>query len=303
MPTSPVVRRALRWGARLTAGAVGVVLLAGAAVYGASSHHAARRYAVPAHDLAVRDDAAAVARGAHLVRARGCVGCHGEGLVGRVELDDPMIGRLAGPNLTRGGRGAELTAADWERAVRHGVRRDGTALFVMPAQEHNGMSDEDLGAIVAYARSLPPSTNRPPLSQAGPVMRTLQTAGQVKLYPAEEIDHARPHPARVAVAPTAAYGAYLATMCTGCHGAQLSGGRIPGAPPDWKPAANITPAGVGRYTEADFVRALREGVRPDGSHIDPSMPVERITRHMTDVELAAVWAYLRTVPARPYGGR
>jgi cytochrome c553 len=134
-------------------------------------------------------------------------------------------------------------------------------------------------------------------------MRTLQTAGQVKLYPAEEIDHARPHPARVAVAPTAAYGAYLATMCTGCHGAQLSGGRIPGAPPDWKPAANITPAGVGRYTEADFVRALREGVRPDGSHIDPSMPVERITRHMTDVELAAVWAYLRTVPARPYGGR
>jgi cytochrome c553 len=92
-------------------------------------------------------------------------------------------------------------------------------------------------------------------------------------------------------------------MCTGCHGERFSGGPIPGAPPDWKPAANLTPTGLGHYTEADFVRALRDGVRPGGARIDPSMPVERVTRHMNDVELAALWAYLRTVPPRPYGGR
>jgi mono/diheme cytochrome c family protein len=248
MRTTPLPRTALRWGARLTAGALAVALLAGAAVYGASERHARARYAVPAHPIRVPDTPAAAARGAHLAATRGCVGCHGDGLAGRVELDDPMVGRLAGPNLTRGGRGAALTDADWERAVRHGVRRDGTPLFIMPAAEHTGMSDEDLGAIVAYARQLPASPAVPPPSRAGPVLRAMQAAGQLHLYSAAEIDHRRPHPARVAPAPTAAYGAYLATMCTGCHGPGFSGGPIPGArragsrrPTSPRPASATTP--------------------------------------------------------------
>jgi mono/diheme cytochrome c family protein len=92
-------------------------------------------------------------------------------------------------------------------------------------------------------------------------------------------------------------------MCTGCHGPGLSGGPIAGGPPDWPPAANLTPTGLGHYTEADFIRALREGVRPGGVPIDAAMPVARITRHMTDVELRALYAYLRSVPPRPYGSR
>jgi cytochrome c553 len=231
------------------------------------------------------------------------VGCHGEDLAGHVELDNALIGRLAGPNLTRGGRGATLTDADWERAVRHGVRRVGSPLFIMPATEHTGMSDEDLGAIVAYARSLTARPNVPPASRAGPVLMAMQAVGKVNLYSAAEIDHARVHPTRVDAEPTARYGAYLATMCTGCHGPGLSGGPIPGAPPDWKPAANLTPGGIGHYTEADFLRALREGVRPGGAPIDSQMPVRRITRHMDDTELRALYAYLHTLPTRPYGGR
>ena len=54
---------------------------------------------------------------------------------------------------------------------------------------------------------------------------------------------------------------------------------------------------------ADFVRALRDGVRPGGTPIDSQMPVRRITRHLDDTELRALYAYLRTLPARPYGGR
>ena len=165
------------------------------------------------------------------------------------------------------------------------------------------MSDEDLGAIVAYARALPPSDSVVPASHAGPVIRALQAIGQVNVYPAAEIDHARAHPARVVAEPTARYGAYLAPMCTGCHGPGFGGGPMPGAPPDWKPGANLTPTGIGHYRTADFVRALREGVRPDGSRIDPQMPVARITRHLDDVELQALHAYLRTLPPRPYGSR
>jgi mono/diheme cytochrome c family protein len=182
------------------------------------------------------------------------------------------------------------------------VRRDGSSLTVMPSNEFNGMSDADLGAIVAYARSLPADEVPSVPLRVGPVIRALFVAGQVDLTPAAKIDHARPHPAAVAAEPTAAFGQYLAQGCTGCHGAGFSGGKIPGAPPDWKPAANITPGGIGRYSAADFARVLREGRRPDGSPVDTLMPY-RLTKHMTDVELSALYAYLRTVPARPYGNR
>jgi cytochrome c553 len=122
------------------------------------------------------------------------------------------------------------------------------------------------------------------------------------LLPAERIDHNAMHPTQVAAEPTARFGQYLAAGCTGCHGPSLSGGKIPGAPPDWKPAANITPVGIGHYTEADFVTALRSGKRPGGTPIDTLMPW-RLTREMSDVELRAIYAYLKTVPAREYGMR
>jgi cytochrome c553 len=210
-------------------------------VYGASERRARARFDVPEHPFtAPAGDAAAVARGRRLATVRGCAGCHGFGLAGRVELDNPLIGRLAGPNLTRGGRGAELTDADWERAVRHGVRRDGTPLFVMPAGEHNGMSDEDLGAI-APTRAACRAPRPAAAVAAGPVLRAMQASGQVNVYSAAEIDHRRPHPARVAAEPTAAYGAYLATMCTGCHGQRFGGGKIPAPRPTGSPPPTSPP--------------------------------------------------------------
>jgi hypothetical protein len=83
----------------------------------------------------------------------------------------------------------------------------------------------------------------------------------------------------------------------------LSGGTLPGAPPDAKPAANITPEGIGTWTEQDFFRAMREGVRPDGTPIDSTMMPIPLTREMTDLETRAVYMYLRTVPPKPFGGR
>ena len=296
------MRTVLRWSARIAAVTLLLILVAAGAVYGLSERRLHAHYDVRSHPFAARTDAGAVAEGARLVTVKGCVDCHGANLTGNVIIDDPLVGRLAGPNLTRGGRGATLSDEDWERAVRHGVRRDGASLAVMPSNEFNGLSDADLGAIVAYVRSLPADTTPTVPVRAGPLIRTLFVAGQVDLASASSIDHARPHPASVVAEPTAAFGKYLAQGCTGCHGAGFSGGKIPGAPPDWKPAANITPEGIGRYTEADFMRVLRAGRRPDGSAVDSLMPY-RLMKHMTDVELRALYAYLRTVPPRPYGQR
>jgi mono/diheme cytochrome c family protein len=103
---------------------------------------------------------------------------------------------------------------------------------------------------------------------------------------------------------SAEYGQYLARNagCPSCHGPGLSGGKIPGTPPEWKPAANITPTGIGAWSLDDFKRALREGKRPNGTPIDSIMPW-KASGHMTDDEIASVYAFLRTVPAREFGNR
>src|SRR5262245_13450748 len=165
----------IRWSLRIVGGLVTMIVLALAGVYAVSQRKLTRTFEVPSHAIVVRSDSSSIARGAHLAQIRACVACHGQGFVGHVEMDNLLLGRLAGPNLTKGGRGAELTDADWERAVRHGVRRDGRALLIMPAHEHTGMSDEDLASIVAYVRSLPASPNKPPKTRAGPRTRATYT--------------------------------------------------------------------------------------------------------------------------------
>jgi hypothetical protein len=68
--------------------------------------------------------------------------------------------------------------------------------------------------------------------------------------------------------------------------------------------ANITPheTGLQGWTEADFLRALRQGKRKDGTDIKPQMPWS-VYGQMNDVELKALWAYLQTVPPVPKGNR
>lgn len=278
-----------------------LVLALTGTVYALSERQIHTSYEVPEHPLVVPTDSASIARGKHLATIRGCVDCHGDDLSGKMVIDEPAIGRIGGANLTRGRNGGALTARDWERAVRHGVRRDGQPMLVMPAEEFTGMSDEDLATIIAYAQSLPAVTKPTLPVQLGPVLRAMAVGKQVNLA-ADVVDHRRAHLTRIAAEPTATYGAYLAAGCTGCHGSGFSGGKIPGAPPDWKPAANITPTGIGHYRAEDFTRLLRTGRRPDGSAVDPLMPW-KLTKEMTDTEITAVYEYLKTVAPREYGKR
>ena len=296
-------RIVVRWLGRVVIALLALAAVGVASIYGLSERRLRSRFAVPEHRIAVSEDAATIARGEHIATVRGCVECHGAGFSGNTIVNQPIIGRVAGPNLTLGGRGAELEPLDWERAVRHGVRRDGKPLIFMPSNEFTVLTDEDLAAVIAYARSVPPVRQAAPSSYAGPLLRTMYVAGQVKLLAAEDIQHGRQHDARIVAEPTVAFGKYLASGCTGCHGDGLSGGKIPGAPPEWGPAANITPAGIGRWTAADFATALRTGRRPDGSAIDSTLMPIKLLRRMDDVELAAIYAYLQTVPAREYGNR
>jgi mono/diheme cytochrome c family protein len=104
---------------------------------------------------------------------------------------------------------------------------------------------------------------------------------------------------------TKGYGHYLARVggCADCHGANLSGGPMAGAPPDAPPAANITPGGqISAWSEADFIKTMRTGINPAGKQLDSFMPYKFIGR-LSDDELKAIYLYLKSVPSAATGAR
>jgi cytochrome c553 len=257
--------------------------------------------------VAYAKDPAALKLGRYLFDSRGCGECHGRDGRGRVMIDDPSGLYVQTPNITAGAGGvvADYNEADWVRAIRHGVNPKGHALLIMPGEDYSRLSDADFAALVAYVRSLPPQSGEATRIRMPAIEKALYGAGMIQ-DASEKIDHKLPPSAPIAVAASVEHGAYLIGMCIGCHGAALSGGRIAGNPPDWPPAANLTPGDGGvmsRYDSAEkFVSMMRTGKRPDGTEVSKVMPFS-IIRNLNDVDLNAMYAYLKTVPARKAGER
>ena len=289
------MRRFMKW----VAGLAGVLVLAAIALYALawfrSEQAMARHYVVADPPLAMARDAGTLARGAHLFATRGCSECHGAGGEGKEVFDAGPVARVVAPNITVGGRLKGRTPEQVAAAIRHAVAADGRPLVFMPSEDFHEMGDADVAALVAYMQSLPPSANVPPALEVRPLGRVMWLLGKFPLLPAEHLDHSPRTRAAPPVAATAEYGKYLAQGCTGCHGANLAGQHVPGTPPSFPDSRNLTPAALGQWQEADFFRAIRSGKRPDGSAIDPFMPWQTYAK-MSDVELSALWAYLRTLP-------
>jgi mono/diheme cytochrome c family protein len=291
----------------VVAGAVLVIGLAAGAIYFVSDNRLSRRVEVPTESIAIPTDITAIQRGQHLASGvAACAECHGPNLAGKVLIDDPLLTRIVPPNLTRGrgGLGATHPDADFVRAIRHGVDPTGRQLLIMPSDAYNHFSDADLGAIIAYVRSLPAINTAMPTNEIRTLGRILFALGQLPLQPAANIDHFAPRPVAPPTGVTPEYGQYLAESagCPSCHGPGLSGGKVPRAQANAVPAANITPTGLGAWSEADFIKAMRTGIRPDGSPIGTSMPWPYFAQ-LTDNELRAIWRFLQVVPPRATGTR
>ena len=230
-------------------------------------------------------EAAALKHGKYLFETRGCAQCHGDDGRGVAVVDAPDGMYVKSPNITRGTGGvvSDYNEGDWVRAIRHGVSPKQHALVAMPSEGYSRMSDADLAALVAYVRSLAPVAGESAVIRMPLVVKARYGVGMIR-DAAEKIDHRRPPAQAVPAAPTAEYGAYVAAMCTGCHGATLSDAAIAGAMP--------------RYDTADkFVAMMRTGKRPDGSDVDKAMPFMSL-RNLDDTDLHAIYAYLKTLPPR-----
>lgn len=296
------MKRLLKWIGYILGGIVAVIVVFLAVIYVVTSTRTGKTYPTKVETVAIPSDPAALERGRHLAVAVGkCSDCHGDNLSGKTISDDAVFARLWGSNLTRGkgGIGTSYTDADYVRSIRYGVGPDGKPLIFMPSEAFNHFNDSDLGAIIAYIKSVPPVNQTTPQPSIGPIARMLSVMTEFPLVPARMINRDAPRAAPVATGTTKEYGDYLLTTggCKSCHNPNLSGGTaIEGVK-----VANLTPAGIGTWTEADFTKALRAGVRPDGRILSAIMPWPS-TRHLTDDEIKAMWMHLQSLPARQAGG-
>ncbi len=298
------MKRWIKWTAGGIAALAVVVVVAGVTGYQLAERKMARKVDVAVKPVAFTSEPAALERGKYLFQSRGCADCHGADGGGRVFVDDGKGLKLAGPNISPAGVITAYKPEDWVRTIRHGVKPSGQPLMIMPSEDYNRFTDQDLASLVAYVRALPPAKGGAAVLELPAPVRILYGFGVIK-DAAGKIDHSLPPAQPVAEAANAQHGAYVANMCIGCHGEHLSGGKIPGGPPDWPAAANITP-GEGsvmpRYKDsAAFIAMLRSGKRPDGTPIKV-MPFESLGK-LNDVDATAVYEFLKTVPARPAGGR
>jgi len=273
----------MKW---LVRGLLGLVVLAVVGVgglYAASEIVIRREYAAPLPVIAASTDAQAVARGERLGWIHGCSGCHQANLQGEKWVDDAMFGRLYPTNLTR--VLGQYSDAELARAIRQGVRHDGTALWAMPSATFATLTDQDTADIVAWLRTHPASGESTPTPAFGPIARFMLLTGKLKPMPTEVIEAAA-NPPFDAGAEFAA-GRYLArTVCTDCHASDLNG-----VEDEDEAAPNLVVASG--YDLAEFTRLMRTGIASDGKEKGfMSETAKKEFSHFTDQEISDLHGYL-----------
>ena len=302
-----MIRKILKWFGIVLGSLIGLVVLAFAVLYLIGTVKWNRlhgKYDVPVETVIIPTDQAFIVRGEHIATIRMCGHCHLENLSGQT-AGAPILITLSVPNLTSGagGVGDTNTDEDWVRAIRHGVGHDGGGLVLMPSRIWYYLSDEDLGALIAYLKSLPPVDKEMPPTDLGPLGRVMLTLGQLPPEIAPNvtvIDHDGPRPVAPQPGVTVEYGRYLGTTCTLCHGSNLNGQTVREGPNVYV-APNLTRGGeMGFWSKGQFITTLSTGVTPGGHKLNDFMPWKYFGQ-MTDDELKAVWLYLQSLPPLPQG--
>jgi hypothetical protein len=264
-------------------------------------------YEIPLTEFSLSEDAEVLARGKHLSESLGgcAIGdCHGTDLAGGKPLAIGPVGEIAGPNITPGGMLAAYSNAELARLIKTGVKKDGRSVLMMPVQDFSWLPDSDVVALVSYLRTVP-AVDKPNegVTRAGPLGKVLDRREAFPWDIARKVASV-PKEVPPAPEPTAAYGRFVVRLCTNCHGETLAGGPLPGAPPSIPVPLNVTPheSGLAGWSYDDFVKLMRQGVRKNGEKLNPFMPLEAVSK-LDDTEMQALWAYLVSVPPKPFGER
>jgi cytochrome c553 len=240
-----------------------------------------------------------IERGRYLFMSRGCTDCHGVNGAGKVVIENPSGLLVRAPNITPvpGGLVSSYSDLDWIRTIRHGVKPSGQPVIIMPSEDYARLTDLDLSALVAFMRQMPPTPGVSAEIRFPLPMKVLFGLGLIK-DAAAKIDHSMPPSVPVPEAVTIEHGRYVANACIGCHGSNFAGGKIQGAPPDWPPASNLTPAkgsAMAKYPDAQsFAAMLRTGKRPDGSAVSAVMPFLAL-KELSDTDIQALYLHFKAL--------
>jgi hypothetical protein len=174
----------------------------------------------------------------------------------------------------------------------------------MPSTEFYFLSDQDLGKILAYLREQPPIENQTESSQLSTTgFIVMNLTKEITFIPAELIPHQDERPPIPEPGINPVYGQYLSLSCPVCHGLGMSGGEIPGFPPEWPAAGNLTTGEGSRivsWGEAGFIEIIQEGEK-HGRALHPDYMPWTSYRYLTDQELRAVYSYLISLDPRDFG--
>lgn len=293
------MRRVFKWIGIVLGSLIGLVLVAGAVMFLMGSARLNKTYDFPPSNIVVPTDEASIAFGKHRAETL-CEGCHGADMGGMVNFfEGGPLGTLDSTNLTtgEGGIGNEYTAEDFVRAIRHGIGKDGKPIFMPAVVSTAYMSDEDLGAIIAYINTLPPVDRQTNGQKFTPLAKILLTVGILGDLPVETVSH-EVHVTAPARGVSVDYGKYMVDThdCRICHGAELNGGKHADPTID-RISPNLTPGGeVAFWSEEDFMNAIRNGVTPSGHELDPKLMPWKEYGAMSDDELKAIYLYLQSLP-------
>lgn len=293
------MKRVLKWIGIVLGSLIGLLLVAGVVLYFLGDSRLNKTYDFPHSNLALPTDEASIEYGKHRAETL-CQSCHGENLSGVDNwFSAPPIGTIDSSNLTSGagGIGNEFTTEDYVRAIRHGIDREGKPIFMVAVPSTSHLSDEDLGAIIAYLKTIPPVDHQMKERYFTPLARILLAGGMLGQLPAESVSHDI-HVTAPERGVSVEYGKYLVDTndCRACHGPELNGGPFPD-PTIKKISPNLTPGGeVGFWSEEDFMNTIRTGKTPGGYQLNPDFMRWKVYRLFYDDELKAIYMYLQSLP-------
>jgi mono/diheme cytochrome c family protein len=294
------MKRVHKWFGIVLGSLIGLVLVIGAVLSFIGNGRLNKTYDFPPSNIPIPTDAASIEFGKHRAETL-CQGCHGKDLSGIEKwFDGGPLGTIDSANLTsgEGGFGKEATSdEDYVRAIRHGIDPEGKPIFMVAVVSTAHLSDEDLGAIIAYVKSVPPVDHVTNGQNFTPLAMVLYTAGVLPRMPVETVSH-EVHVTAPARGVSAEYGEYMVNTndCHLCHGPQLNGGPHPD-PTIKLISPNLTPGGeVGFWTEEQFINTIRTGVAPSGHELNPVYMPWDYYRFMSDDELKAIFMYLKSLP-------
>jgi len=293
------MKKVFKWIGIIIGSLIGLALVLAVVLFVIGETKLNKTYEFPSSDITVPTDEQSIAFGKHRAKTL-CEGCHGSDLSGiSAWFSAGPLGAIDSSNLTSGagGIGQEYTSdQDYVNAIRHGIDPTGKPIFMPAVYSTSFLSDKDLGAIIAYVKSVPPVDHETYGHQFKPLAKIMLALGMLPPLPVEVVSH-EIHVTSPERAVSVEYGGYLVDTndCRVCHGQQMNGAQLPD-PTVNLITPNLTPGGeLGFWTEEKFIKTLWTGVAPSGHQLSEHMPW-KLYRNMTDDELKAIFMYLHSLP-------